>query len=66
MDFMIKQRPKRSYHVSTSSQIQDPIFLEFLGVSISDSNIRNCPKNPPILYVFKWKTSEPHTEVGPT
>ena len=32
MDFMIKQRPKRSYHVSSSSQIQNSFFLEFLSV----------------------------------
>ena len=36
MDFMIKQRPKRSYHVSSSCQIPNPIFLEFFGVENLD------------------------------
>ena len=36
MDFMIKQRPKRSYHVSSSCEIQNPIFLKILGVENSE------------------------------
>ena len=37
MDFMINKRPKRSYHVSSSCQIQDPNCVEFLDVENWDS-----------------------------